>query len=161
MAKKQFLAVLVCCIAQLLICERGQAMMPGVVIDPGVSVGNLIIGQTPAGKACTDSAKGITLVCDPEERVQEISITSSTFYVARSRLRVGSDMSDLVRFYGKAEPKIQEGTILFEYPHLGIDFEVSRNDERIVTIKIYRPKAAPKVMEPSQRLQFYKEQFKK
>lgn len=135
-------------------------MMPGGVIDPGMSVGNIIIGEAPPAKACSDPAEGITLVCD-REKVKEISVTSSMYYVTRSRLSVGNDMSDIVRFYGKAEPRIQDGIILFEYPHLGIDFEVSRKDERIVKIKIYRPQAIKKAIEPSQRLQFYKEQFKK
>ncbi len=131
-------------------------MLPGGVIDPGVSVGNIVIGETPPGKSCSSPTEGIRLVCEGG-KVKEIYVTSPKFYVTRSRLSIGNDVSDIIRFYGKTEPKILKDGILIEYPHLGIDFEIGKKEERIMEIKIYRPKS----MEPSRNLQFYREQFKK
>jgi len=152
MRKKILLMIVLHCFMLLLIWQSGKAMQIEGVIVPGESVGNITIGEN-----CPDKyPNGITPDCE-EKKVTEISITSPEFYVTRSKLRIGNDISDIVRFYGKAEPKIKNITILIEYPNLGIDFELSKREERIVKIRIYQATA----MEPSRTLDFYKEQFKK
>jgi hypothetical protein len=125
-----------------------QAMRPPMregIIYPGEGVNDIRIGKDlPKGIACGKTNE-VLLECDGDrKRVKAVTVWSPFFYVIGSRLRVGSNINDLFRFYGEGEVKVDvdkrnPDKIVIVYPSQGIDFEISKSEKKITGIKVYQP----------------------
>lgn len=122
------------------------------IIYPGKGIDNIIIGNSPLGATCGKSGD-IEIECGQDKKVIRIKIKSRQYYVFKSRLHVGSSISEMLRYYEKGETTIEQSKTIIKYPTQGIDFEVDKSKEQITGISIYQPRL------PSFKEQ-YKEQFK-
>jgi hypothetical protein len=135
------------------------------IIYPGKGVGPVRINETmPAGlpvfmeTAIKD--KRIEIEFFPNKTVKKLIISSESFFVAVSALRIGqNNKGDIIRFYGEVRSEtIANNKIVLRYPSRGIDFEIDRFSERITAIIIYMPAERPRL--PESKYRQYREQFK-
>lgn len=121
------------------------AFRPEGIIYPGKGVDEILIGE-PRPQRLTPliekhlKSREITILPEPPGPVKQIRLSSPTFSVAVSLLRIKySRTADVLRFYGKGETDLKSDSIVVKYPRQGIDFEIDRVSERIEAITVYKP----------------------
>lgn len=135
----------------------GDSKDTGGTIYPGAGITQARIGQRPpAGKSCNRPAADWEVTCDRNGLIASIVVKRRTHAVERNRLRVGSSLSEVFRYYGYGEKKSVRGGILVMYPEQGIDFRVASGTERVDRITVYNP--VPKF--PKGQYERYKDQLK-
>lgn len=125
------------------------------IIVPGRGIDDVQIGETaPKGMQCGKNRQ-MEIHCE-DGVVTRIRVLSKEYFVSRSKLHVGSAIGEVISFYGRGETETRSARVLaIRYPGQGIDFEVSRQDNRVISITVYRVE----VREPPSKYEQYKRLF--
>ncbi|MBI4649876.1 hypothetical protein HY745_00985 [Candidatus Desantisbacteria bacterium] len=149
-------------IITLFISNINAADFKDSLIQPGVGVGVLKLGDTPvdisrklegkkadiAKKIVYDSTvemwlsyvdMGVTLIYDTNKSIKSIIVTNKELLLEESGIHVGSAKSNVLKNYkGEKRPirQINNNIELWEYPDLGIIFFVNITKELVDSIKV-------------------------
>ena len=140
MIRKVFIMALTLAILlSAFVLVRGQQrLLSEGIIYPGKGVDEIQIGESPPQKRPCGGKGDVEVEC-VEGRVSAITVRSRYFYLVRTRVRVGSEITDVLRFYGEGEQEVDNITDKFslKYRGQGVDFEISKSSRQITGIRVY------------------------
>lgn len=138
-------------------------------IQPGTGVGALKLGDDvevaheKIGRRMADKAQrlvyqdvedvwlsyndlGITLVFDYRKKLKNIIVTSKGLIVEGTGIRIGSEVDEVERNYGKSNTvrKINGSSEIWEYPNIGINFTINNIERQIDVITVTNRKTVKK-----------------
>ena len=105
-----------------------------MIKDKEVRVDN----RLPKGLECGDN-DGVNIVCE-KGIVKKIIVKSRRVHLDRTYVAVGNKLEDIIRYYGKSDQvDVKDDKFISRYKSRGVDFEMDKEDKKIIKIIVYVP----------------------
>ena len=140
----------------------GGGMANEGIIMPGKGVDRFSIGAPAPDERklrAIAQTEGV-IIATANGSIRRITVSSPRHTVARSRLRPGAHLSEVLRFFGRGEKEIRGNLVILSYPVQGIEFTIDTGDELVRTITVFSPVRQRAPIEQQRKLYQYREQFK-